>query len=65
MRARVDPTKCQGHGRCHALAPELFEVDEYGMSRVIGDGTVLPESQRVVQLVAANCPEFAVEIVDG
>ena len=64
MRARVDPAKCQGHGRCHALAPDLFELDDYGMSTVAGDGTVPPESQRVMQLVAANCPEFAVEIVD-
>ncbi len=40
MRIRVDPDKCQGHGRCYALAPELFDVDDYGQSTVVGDGTV-------------------------
>lgn len=62
MRVRVNPEKCQGHGRCYALAPDLFELDDYGMSTVTGDGTVRVESRELVQLVAANCPEFAVEI---
>ncbi|WP_164255113.1 ferredoxin, partial [Stenotrophomonas maltophilia] len=30
LRLRVDPGKCQGHSRCKSLAPELFELDEYG-----------------------------------
>ena len=64
MRVLVNPEKCQGHGRCAALAPELFDLDDYGMSTVVGDGTVSSQQQRVVQLVAANCPEFAVEVVD-
>lgn len=62
---RVDPEKCQGLGRCFALAPDLFDLDDFGMSSVIGDGTVPPDRERVVRLVAANCPEFAVEIVEA
>jgi hypothetical protein len=31
---------------------------------VIGDCTVSPDEERFVRLVAANCPEFAVEIVE-
>ena len=27
---RIDAEKCQGHARYHALAPELFELDEFG-----------------------------------
>ena len=64
MKVRVDSEKCQGHGRCFALAPHLFDLDEFGMSSVIGDGTVVPDEAAVVRLVAANCPEFAVEIVE-
>ena len=26
VRVRVDPEKCQGHSRCKALAPALFEL---------------------------------------
>lgn len=64
MKVRVNPDKCQGHGRCFALAPDLFDLDDFGMSSVIGDGTVPPNHQSVARLVVANCPEFAVEIVD-
>jgi ferredoxin len=26
----VNRERCQGHARCFALAPELFELDEWG-----------------------------------
>jgi ferredoxin len=63
VKVRVDTEKCQGHGRCFGLAPDLFDLDDFGTSSVTGDGTVSPDRERVVRLVAANCPEFAVEIV--
>src|SRR5215813_9807987 len=28
LRVHVNPDKCQGHNRCKAIAPELFELDE-------------------------------------
>ncbi|HEY7948635.1 MAG TPA: ferredoxin [Acidimicrobiales bacterium] len=66
MRLRVDPLKCQGHARCFALVPELFDVDDYGMSSVKGDGTVAPALEERARLAVANCPEFAIEeITDG
>ena len=42
MRIKVDPDLCEGHNRCFALAPELFEVDDYGLSRALNDGVVPP-----------------------
>jgi ferredoxin len=61
-RIRVDPEKCQGHNRCYSIAPELFDIDELGMSSARGNGTVsddlLPKARRAV----ANCPEFAIEL---
>ena len=42
LKVRVDRDKCQGHNRCKALAPELFDLDEYGNAREKGDGTVPP-----------------------
>lgn len=62
MRVVVDPQKCQGHNRCYALAPELFDVDDLGQSVVIGDGTVPDELQVKARLAVANCPEFAISI---
>lgn len=61
MKVRVDPDKCQGHARCFALVPELFSVDDYGLSSVIGDGKVPVELEEKARLAIANCPEFAIE----
>ncbi|HTZ08786.1 MAG TPA: ferredoxin [Acidimicrobiales bacterium] len=63
MRIRVDPDKCQGHARCYALAPELFAIDDYGLSTVVGDGTVPPGLEGRARLAIDNCPEFAVQEV--
>ena len=40
MRVHIDSERCQGHNRCYALAPELFDVDDYGTAFVLGDGSV-------------------------
>ena len=61
MKIRVDAGKCQGHARCYALVPELFSVDDYGQSSVVGDGTVPAELEERARLAIANCPEYAVE----
>ena len=60
MRVWVDQEKCQGHGRCYALAPELFESDDYGNSHELNDGVVPPDKEEQARLAAANCPELAV-----
>jgi ferredoxin len=61
VKIRVDPDRCEGHARCYALAPELFSVDDYGLSSVIGDGTVPGELEEKAHLAIANCPESAIE----
>ena len=40
LKIHVDQDKCQGHARCKSLAPELFNLDEFGNAHEIGDGTV-------------------------
>lgn len=62
MKVRVNTELCQGHNRCHALAPELFELDDYGTASAIGDGTVPPGIEEKARLARDNCPEFAVEL---
>ena len=62
MRVRVDSERCQGHNRCCAVAPELFEADELGNSKVRGDGTVPPALEAKAKLAVANCPEHAVRL---
>lgn len=65
MRVRVDDERCQGHGRCYSLVPELFEPDEIGNGRAIGDGTVPEGMEDRARLAEANCPERAVLIDEG
>ena len=62
MKVSVDPERCQGHNRCYALAPELFDVDEYGMASEKGEGEVPAELEDKARLAEANCPEFAIHI---
>lgn len=64
MRICVDPEKCEGHNRCFSLAPELFEVDELGLSRALNDGVVPAGLEAKADLAIANCPEFAISIAD-
>lgn len=64
MRIHLDAEKCQGHNRCYALAPELFDVDEYGQSLLLVDGDVPESLHASARLAAANCPEYAIKIVE-
>lgn len=63
MRIRVDPEKCQGHARCIGLAPDLFDVDDYGLSSVKVD-VVPKDREEAARLAVDNCPEYAIEIIE-
>ena len=64
IRVHVDEERCEGHGRCYSLAPELFAPDDIGDSREIGDGTVPAELEHRARLAVVNCPERAITIED-
>ena len=64
IKVHVDPDKCQGHARCKALAPELFELDEYGNAHEVGDGTVPAGLEDKAWLAKANCPEIAIDVTE-
>lgn len=65
MRVEVLADRCQGHNRCYALAPELFDVDDLGMAVVRGDGSVPSELADKARLAVANCPEYAIVVHEG
>ena len=62
LRVRIDSERCQGHNRCCAVAPELFEADDMGNARVKGDGSVAPALEAKAKLAMANCPEHAIRM---
>lgn len=65
LTVRVDRDRCQGHNRCHALAPELFEIDDHGYSTARDRGAVAAALEAKARLAAANCPEHAVVLVES
>ncbi|HTN79294.1 MAG TPA: ferredoxin [Acidimicrobiales bacterium] len=64
MRVQLDSGKCQGHNRCYALAPDLFDVDEYGQAVLKVEDDVPEDLQRKARLAASNCPEYAITITE-
>jgi ferredoxin len=65
MKIHIDESRCEGHGRCYALAPELVAPDELGNGREIGDGTVPPSLEGDAQKAFGNCPEHAVTLEES
>lgn len=62
MKLRIDPERCQGHGRCYDLSPDLFGDDDEGYGQILRDGIVpadkFPEARKAV----SNCPENAISL---
>ncbi|MBC6460132.1 ferredoxin [Actinomadura sp. HBU206391] len=64
MKVQIDSGRCQGHGRCYDLAPDLFGGDDEGYGTVLGDGIVPPGNSRDARLAASNCPERAIDVLE-
>ena len=62
MRIAFDREKCQGHGRCYALAPDLFDADDEGYAVVLVSGDLADDQVAAAQLAADNCPEYAITV---
>ena len=63
MKVSLDAAKCQGHGRCYDLAPQVFDEDEEGYARLVGNGVVPPDAERLAVLAVKNCPENALTVL--
>lgn len=57
----IDENKCEGHARCVALAPDLFDVDDYGMSYLLVDGLPAGQEEAAKKAIDA-CPEAAISV---
>jgi ferredoxin len=64
-KLQIDADKCQGHGRCYSLAPELFDADDLGAGFVRGDGHVPDELVEAARRAVANCPEYAITLTEA
>jgi ferredoxin len=61
MRVICDVELCQGHGRCEAMAPEVFKLDSNGylVTPVI---EVPPGLEERARIGAESCPEEILRI---
>ena len=70
MRVVVDESICTGHGRCYALAPDVFAPDDYGHCTLVHaeagalDAEVPDALADAARLGRANCPEQAICLVE-
>jgi ferredoxin len=53
----TDRARCTGHARCHALAPELFELDDRGYTALPAMVVVAAGDEAAARTGAESCPE--------
>mgnify|MGYP006294785897 CR=1 FL=1 len=61
MRAKVDRDLCIGSAMCVATAPDVFELDDEGLSRVVDEGAA---DEDTLRQAAEGCPVQAVILED-
>ena len=59
MRVRVDEDRCEGHARCQAAAPSVFQLGPDDVSQVLVD-EVPQELVAAVQQAIRICPRQAI-----
>lgn len=63
MRLAIDVERCQGHGRCYDLAPELFAPDDAGHAVLVDTAGHVPSHLEVrADDAIRNCPEQALSV---
>ncbi|TFV88880.1 ferredoxin [Blastococcus sp. CT_GayMR16] len=63
MKVAIDQGRCQGHGRCYELAPEVFTDDDSGYGTVIAPD-VPPAYADQAQDAVNVCPERAISTAE-
>lgn len=61
MRVEVDPSICEGHGQCNAVAPEVYDLDDGGYC-LIRTPEIPPALQTQAQAGAHACPVHAITV---
>jgi ferredoxin len=57
-RLRVNPLRCDAHGVCAGLLPELISLDPWGYP-VLSDAPVPPELMPLARRAVSHCPVLA------
>jgi ferredoxin len=61
MKIQVDPLRCELHGQCAFVAPELFRIEN---DTLIVE-TSVPDTLKQKALTAAKvCPQLAIKLLE-
>lgn len=61
MKVSLDEDVCQGHARCWAICPEVFDLDDEGHAVVLV-AEPPAELEDKVREAERNCPERAIRL---
>lgn len=62
MKIMIDEDRCNGCAACEATAPEVFQLDDAGISTLLCE-EVPPKLELLVKQAVAECPEEALTLV--
>jgi ferredoxin len=64
MKVKVIGERCTGHGRCWAVAPEVFTADDEGFNSALDSTVDVPAGhEEEASDAVLSCPESALEEV--
>jgi ferredoxin len=61
MLVQIEHASCQGHARCAAVAPEVFELDDDGYIATRSH-ELAPELVEAARKAAQVCPEKVISV---
>jgi len=61
MRLTIDRIKCDGHGLCAELLPELIRLDDWGYP-IIASAPIPERLASLAQRAVATCPVLALAL---
>jgi len=61
MRLTIDRIKCDGHGLCAELLPELIRLDDWGYP-IIASAPIPERLAPLAQRAVATCPVLALAL---
>ncbi len=64
MHVSIDGDRCQGHGRCVLICPEVFAYDDDARGVVIL-AEPPPSLEQGARRAVANCPEQAITVASA
>lgn len=65
MRIIADNGRCEAHGQCNIVDPDLFPLTEDGFTAIDGEMQVPQDEASQARLGASACPVGALKLSDS